>query len=669
MRRWSAVALLPLLAFGALDASAEPPEPVAPTRGALPLAPPAPPPRGAPRSAPAPRVERPTDRPPVTPTDPSPAPPRTPTDAAATGPRGGSSTLRYEPIFVPAPVFPREWGGIVVSPGGGVEAVPEGHEGVATTLPARPAMTREAAMAAARVALFREGPEAARAGLEAWASEAREVVDADAALRAFVVSERDARALGGLLGRLPAGSPLAGLVAGRHAEVLCRSWDHAGCLAAASALGGPDGSVELGGVRVPVAAFGEVRSRAVGVILPLSGTYASIGRAAEKALRLAFEAVAGIELIVRDSGGQEDTAAALARELIVDARVVAIIGPVGRKEVAAAVEVTRTMGIPHIVLASRLEEDPERTPAEPGAADILDLPAGTDGTAARDTAIRVRTSPEELAEAVARHAVLELGLRRVAVLRPDTEAAARAEAAFEAEVRRLGGTLTDSVTLDPAATDPKAAVKALLAPSREAMPSRARRKGRPIEARFDALFIPDAAPAVRRLVPFLEFEGLVPRRRPGGVGVQLLGIASWNHLAVIDPATRVTDNAIFADTWFDAPDDPRSDAFSKRFRAVHGEAPTAFHAEVFDVGAVVADAVVGVAGADHRARGELLRRLLDAAPRPGVTGVIAFRGGEAAPRPHLLTIDGDRIRRRASEEEEAVLRGASPGEGQDGAMP
>jgi ABC-type branched-subunit amino acid transport system substrate-binding protein len=645
MRTLSVVALV-VATFLGLDARAETPGPPsrAPEGGAVPPAPPAPPPRGAPRGASAP-----VPVPPSAPLGTKPSPTAPPVSG---GPQGGTSTLRYEPIFVPAPVFPIE--GAVVLPFG---------EETAPSSPVAPAVrrTREEALGDARAALVADGPEAAAHLLAAWVAEtATGDVDPAAIVASLIATERDAGTLGLLLSRMPAGAPYRDLVARRHAEVLCRSRDHAGCLAAASLVAGPDGVVELGGLRVPLAAFSDVRARAVGVVLPLTGTYAGIGKAAEKALRLAFEAVAGVELIVRDSRGEADTAAALTRELIVDARVVAIIGPVGRKEVAAAVDVSRALGVPHIVLASQLEPDPARLP---------ELPEAALAPASPDTAIRVRTSPEELAQAVARHAVLELRLSRFAVLRPDSDAAQRAAEAFAEEAQRLGATLTDAVVIDAAAKDPKAAIKELLAPSRAAMTPRARRKGQPVQPRFDGLFIPDSASSIRRLLPFLEYDGLPLRRRPGAPGVQLLGISGWNHAAVIDPGTGLSNNAIFADTWLDAPDDPRSDRFSKRFYAVHAEAPTPFHAEVFDVGAVVADAVVGVSGADHRARGELLRRLVEAAPRPGVTGVIAFRGAEAAPRSHLLTVDGDRIRRRASEDEEAFLRGQVPGEATEGGLP
>jgi ABC-type branched-subunit amino acid transport system substrate-binding protein len=338
--------------------------------------------------------------------------------------------------------------------------------------------------------------------------------------------------------------------------------------------------------------------------------------------------------------------------------VVAVIGPVGRVETAAAVAVSRAIGLPHVVLASQLER--ERRPEG--------LP---------DPVVRVRTSPEELARAVARHAVLEVGLRRFAVLAPEepepqgvASPVARQVAAFRAEVERLGGSVARVVTYAPEARDFRVPVESLtprVAPAPgSGMPpsagSRAPARGA-VRPDFDGLFIPDTAARVRRIVPYLEYVGLPLRTRPDRPGVQLLGTAGWHHASVIDRGTALTDNAIFADVWHDAADGEghRGGAFSRRFEAAARSRPGPFHAEVFDAARLLALAVSGVsADAGVSARGLVLSRLLTRPPEAGVTGILAFSGGDPLPRVHLLTVHGETLRPRVSEPEEALLREVQP---------
>ena len=399
----------------------------------------------------------------------------------------------------------------------------------------------------------------------------------------------------------------------------------------------------------PLASWLDVRPRALGVLLPLTGSYGHVGNGALQALQLALEGLEGLTLVVRDTAGDARQAAAMARELVADGRVVAILGPVGRLETAESLAVTRPLGIPHVTLGSQLERVPSTVPG------------------ALDPAVRVRTSPEELARAVARHAVLEVGLKRLAVLAPEERAegtstplgpAARQAAAFVEEVVRLGAAHARTSCYEPETKDFRLAAEGLL-PVGVGGPGRRPKDVRPD---FDGLFIPDTAARVRRIVPFLEFAGIMPRTRPSGAGVQLLGGAGWHHASVIDRGTGLTDNAIFADTWLsEAAADLRPDAFTRRFEAAAKQRPGPFHAEVHDAARLLGVAVAGASAGDVAdVRGEVLRRLLTAGPQAGVTGILAFALGEPIPRARLLTVHGDTLRERVSEEEEATLRDAPP---------
>jgi len=274
-----------------------------------------------------------------------------------------------------------------------------------------------------------------------------------------------------------------------------------------------------------------------------------------------------------------------------------------------------------------------------------EIPAAADH-ALPDPVLRVRTSPSELVVAVARHARTELGLTRVALLVPDGEPGREAAAAFAAELERLGGQVVRQVLFDPSVKDPAGSLKALLA-----LPEKQKRPGKH-KPDFEALFIPADASTIRRLVPFLSYWGIHPRTVPGDKGrVQLLGGSGWSHPAVVDRGEHLTDNAVFADVF--VPDDPDAQDFARRFFLHLSRRPTAFHAEVWDATRLCAETLVGLPPERLAIRDAFSRPRAQA----GATGPLeVLAGGQLRPRAHLLTLDGDLIRRRLSEDEERALR-------------
>ena len=325
--------------------------------------------------------------------------------------------------------------------------------------------------------------------------------------------------------------------------------------------------------------------------------------------------------------GDADKAAALATELILNDHVGSLIGPIGRKEVAAVAKVARFFGVPEIALASDV---PPTTTDEP------------------DPVLRVRTSPSELAAAVARHAKNELGLQRFAMLVPDNDPGREAADGFRQELERLGVAVVREIPFDPTAKDLGGPVKALVAladlPPKKRKPSR-------VKPDFDALFVPADAMVVRKLAPLLAYWGVAPRVVPGGTGVQLLGGSAWNHPAVIDKGEHLTTNAIFADVFVADGDDGSSD-FERRFLARMNRRPGAFHAECWDAARVAIDTLLG-APSDRLA---LRDRFLQPRALTGATGELVLRpfgrGVRFEPRVRLLTIEGDAIRPRLPERDE-----------------
>jgi ABC-type branched-subunit amino acid transport system substrate-binding protein len=174
---------------------------------------------------------------------------------------------------------------------------------------------------------------------------------------------------------------------------------------------------------------------------------------------------------------------------------------------------------------------------------------------------------------------------------------------------------------------------------------------------FDTLFIPADALTVRRLAPALAFWGIQPRTIPGdGSRIQLVGHAGWNNPVVVDKGEHLTDNAVFADVF--APDDPDAQDFARRFYLRLERRPTAFHAEAWDATQLLLEALAAArAGPQPITREGVRDAFLTPRVLVGATGQVeVVAGGRIRPRAHLMTIDGDEIRRRYSEDEERARR-------------
>lgn len=422
-----------------------------------------------------------------------------------------------------------------------------------------------------------------------------------------------------------------GWIALRYARHACAHAQLDPCDAAArtaSALATDEAArVEADALVARATAWREVRPRSVGVLLPTSGRFAAIGAAARAGVELALEGFPEVDLLWRDTAGDAEQAAREAERLILEDHVAALLGPVGELESTAVAEVSARYGVPHVVLSS-----------------------AEDVAAIAPSVLRLRLSPEEQARAVARFAMSQIDARRVAILYPQSESGETLMAAFWEEVVRLGGEVWAVEGYEPGTTEFSPVVGRLLG---AAKPGGG-------DTSFDALFIPDGAQTVRRLLPFLKYWGIPVRTRPGAGGgaVQLVGAGGWNHPAVIDRGDNLSDNAVFADAFHYDPDDPVVDRFVKRYFVRHQQRPATFHAEAFDAATVLASAVVRVGDADHAARGQVLARLGQTRNHEGVTGLITVLGdGSVVRQPRLLTIDLDEIRPRLSEEEEEAVRG------------
>jgi ABC-type branched-subunit amino acid transport system substrate-binding protein len=449
------------------------------------------------------------------------------------------------------------------------------------------------------------------------------------------------------------------------------------------------------GLDVPLPSFAEVARKpplatrgatgTIGVVLPLSGTYARFGQESLRGVLLAariFEPqqlewgedavradelgrlppvdagydsfgqeqpsdiasaplaqIGELRIAVRDSAGDPERAARAVRELARDENAVAIIGPLLFRESEAAARVADEEGIPLLCLTSREEVSRDRP-----------------------YVLRLRTTPEDELGFLVAYASEQLGAERFAVLYPDDNYGRGMRDRFWQAVGVRGGYVVAAAAYDPTATDFAEPIRRMIgyqllnAVERKALAERDRflRRGRrlppesaalvpelaaritgpdgeplPPIVDFDALFIPDSHDKIVLIAPQLAFHELT--------GVQLLGSDGWNHPELLEIAREHVSGAVISALFDVNSPFPFVARFVDDYISTFGVSPNVYSAHGFDaVNLVLVQLAAGVEGSS-----QLLDAVLETRGYPGVSGVMTLLpDGNARKRPFLLEVRG-----------------------------
>jgi ABC-type branched-subunit amino acid transport system substrate-binding protein/predicted negative regulator of RcsB-dependent stress response len=385
----------------------------------------------------------------------------------------------------------------------------------------------------------------------------------------------------------------------------------------------------------------------IGVVLPLTGSFAHFGNESLKGILLAagvFDGLpearerANVKLIVRDTAGRPERAAEAVRELAQNPDVRAIIGPLLKGEAEAAATAAEREGIPLVALTARSEV-----------------------AQGRPHVFRVRTRPIQEIQVLADHVVNELGAQRFAILYPRDAYGLGLRAMFWDAVEERGGTVVGVASYDPDATDFASAIRNLVGfrlltdEQKEVLKVRRdlrRRSNRmppevamvlreealalttedgmplPPTVDFDALFIPESHEKVVLIAPQLAFHEVV--------GVQLLGASGWYDKGLVEIGRDHVKGALFTSHYYADSTVPFVQDFTQRYAATFASEPDALTAQAFDAANLV---IVQLArGRDSR---EAIREgVLEFKAYPGASGVMRMTtDGNAQKRPFLLSIE------------------------------
>jgi ABC-type branched-subunit amino acid transport system substrate-binding protein len=372
----------------------------------------------------------------------------------------------------------------------------------------------------------------------------------------------------------------------------------------------------------------------LGVVLPLSGEFASAGQGTLEGILLASGVLegarpgaaevappgGGLKLRVRDTAGVPDRAAAAVRELAGDPNVVAVLGPLTAEEAQAAAADADRLGVPMITL-TRHEEVAVGHP----------------------NVFRIGLTPGAEADRLAEYAASTLALHRVGILHPQDAYGERMRALFGAALEARGVSVVGVASYDVEATDFSEAVKSLIrsAGGTPVDPTKPPAVGAepeeptgppPVPGGFDAVFVPDAHRAIGLIAPALAFAGIR--------GVRLLGTSAWNDPGLLTVGREHVEGAVFTGSVVRESESPMLAEFARRFRGGFGRVPDALSALGFDAAFLALHGLV-TAGASRDA---LRNGLRNAPPLQGVSGTTDFvTDGNALRRPYLLGVEGGRI--------------------------
>ncbi len=268
----------------------------------------------------------------------------------------------------------------------------------------------------------------------------------------------------------------------------------------------------------------------LGVALPLSGRFARFGEESLQGVLLAagiFGNESGrgprMRVLIRDTAGRPERAAAAVRELARDERVTAIVGPLLSGESEAAATEAEKFGVPLLTLTARVE-----------------VPQG------RPHVFRLRTMPREEVATLVAHAVENLEARRFAILYPRDAYGRGLRALFWEMVEQRGGEVVAVAGYDPEAVDFADSIRRLvgyvllsneekeLIKERENMRKRARRlpPEEALELRLEASEL--TGPNEMPLPPIVDFDAhFIPESHENVLLIQpklAFNEASGNHL-------------------------------------------------------------------------------------------------------------------------------------------
>ncbi|MDP2681251.1 MAG: penicillin-binding protein activator [Deltaproteobacteria bacterium] len=346
----------------------------------------------------------------------------------------------------------------------------------------------------------------------------------------------------------------------------------------------------------------------IGVILPLSGKYATFGEQALKGILLAagiFETkeqegkgarrqdniqTANVEIIIKDTRDDPIASANAVEYLALNENVVGIIGPLLTITSTDAAGKAQELKVPTIVLSQK------------------------EGiTNAGDYIFRNFLLPSEQAKAIALYAMNKLNRKKFAVLYPNSPYGTELANLFKEEVKKGKGVIVAEEQYKEGQTYFGKEVVRLFK-IKETEKKEGRRSIRTFKATVtaDALYIPDYFNTIGLIAPHLAYYNIKD--------IKLLGSNGWNSPKLIELAGKYVEGAVFTDGFFAGSKREATLQFVNNFKDIYGTEPGIIEAQAYDAARIMIEAIAKWNGGKE----EIRAILADLKNLPGATGNIAF---------------------------------------------
>gem|GEM_PF-614931 len=319
-----------------------------------------------------------------------------------------------------------------------------------------------------------------------------------------------------------------------------------------------------------------------GVLLPLTGSHAAMGKHVLEGIRLAakdYQAAhpqSRIELVVEDTQSLPEVAKNKINKLIYTDQVIATMGPLTWAETQAVLDSASSVGMPLITMSPK------------------------EGILAQsDTLFQNTITKKEQAQGLAKLLFEKLHIRRAAILYPQSDYGAAFMEMFWEAFQNLGGKIQGAEHYEKKATDFAKPIKKLVglhpASLRKAETCSKSNEQRwydqkkvggqlpncfPLDALppitdFEALLVPDLPKKARQILPALKYHDVR--------GVQVIGPNLWNSKDLLRGTTGgMLEGAIFLDAFFSDQDNRAVQGFVERFDVAFDRMPTVFEAQAYD---------------------------------------------------------------------------------------
>lgn len=312
--------------------------------------------------------------------------------------------------------------------------------------------------------------------------------------------------------------------------------------------------------RLKLAAIKKIK---IGCLLPLTGKKAPFGLRALKGALIAANAFRpqpkdiDVTLIIKDTEGRPETSAKMARDLVENDHVQAIVGPMFLDTTRAAAQAIVESPVPLISL-SQAEGVPQLGPY----------------------VFRNCLTPTQQIQALVDFLISKLNARRAAILYPAIPFGRRYMKLFWENFVEKGGEIRGVESYQPTDTDFAVPIKKLIGLyytkerwGRGDTPSEENGKFQPV-IDFEVVFIPDTYKRVVLVAPQLAFYDIV--------GVTLAGVNTWNNPVLIKEGKQFVRGAVFPDGFSPKSDSPFVKVFVKSFDTAFGEIPEILAAQSYD---------------------------------------------------------------------------------------